>query len=348
LHLQQHHLSERLTTDLIFKLPTELWHIIARFLPLASRAAMILASRQWLTILGAQPWSMLQLPEYRKQRLAFLNLIDCELPDHVLCHRCAIYHTRPSVYAGHPEWQLKMHGVYYATLAERVLLPFYVVQMAIRANKLGPRFGNPELQTMSWGHCYRLDASPTSTMLGYDGWSHSWSYAIVDGKFLIRFDSARYVDMNTDIYDFHSGEGGRLRIERTITRCRHLRSGLDKVCQCAVSHIQPDVQPTLPCDKCRPLRICYACATEYLVRVERSGDAHVLTVSRWSDLGDGLDPTSQEWDMTSWYAYRGEHLGQPPTVRSRFELSFGRDVSDEAFIVISSVELCDPWYYGIP
>ncbi len=328
--------SPRLASDLISTLPPELWHIIARFLPLASRAAMALSSRQWLSIFGAQPWSMLKLPGNRHQRLAFLRLIDSELPDHLLCHKCAIYHTRPAAYDA---WKLKSHRAGYAMLAGGVLLPFHIVQLAIRAKRLGPRFGITldKLQTMAWGYCAPLDMPPTSTTWGCNGWWHSWSYAIVDGKFLVRFDSAMYVDVDTSMDSFDSRKGGGLRAERTISKCKHLRGGLDEVCKCAVSHIESGFQPTFPCDKCRPMRNCYKCATEYLVRVELSGDAthHILTVSRWSDLGDGLDPMSKEWDRASSYIHWGADFGAPATVRSRFESSFGRHVPHEEFTPLS-------------
>ena len=54
------------------------------------------------------------------------------------------------------------------------------------------------------------------------------------------------------------------------------------------------------CEVCRPMRRCPECATEYLVELKLVEDRaeedrmnkfkQALVVTRWSDLGDGMDP----------------------------------------------------------
>jgi len=109
--------------------------------------------------------------------------------------------------------------------------------------------------------------------------------------------------------------------------CAHWRDGeLMNNCKCALDHIpppkvsiakqlqkgpqisnalrNPNVFVTL-CQKCRPMRRCPECPTEYLVELKLAEDKNdpdrllrfkqAIVVTRWSDLGDGTSPESPEW-----------------------------------------------------
>ena len=96
------------------------------------------------------------------------------------------------------------------------------------------------------------------------------------------------------------------------------------LCKCALKHIPkhresfsqqvkrgPNVRvvPINPhpivtlCSFCRPMRRCPECPTEYLVELKLAEDKNdplvkfkqVISVTRWSDLGDGSSPFGMQW-----------------------------------------------------
>lgn len=110
--------------------------------------------------------------------------------------------------------------------------------------------------------------------------------------------------------------------------CAHWRDGeLMNTCKCALSHIPPPKETIVKqlqkgpqlvsslrnpnvfitlCEKCRPMRRCPECPTEYLIELKLVEDKtdtdrlqrfkQAIVVTRWSDLGDGSSPESPEWN----------------------------------------------------
>jgi hypothetical protein len=77
----------------IWRLPTELVLYIAKMLPPASAAAFALTSRPILNTVGR---GFLNLK--RKDRLKLLTLLQPDMPNHVLCYQCAVFHCKCSSY----------------------------------------------------------------------------------------------------------------------------------------------------------------------------------------------------------------------------------------------------------
>lgn len=105
-----------------------------------------------------------------------------------------------------------------------------------------------------------------------------------------------------------------------------------KICKCTLTHIPqapervrdqlrsgrgPDMSARnrnfsiSQCEDCRDIRRCPQCPTEYLVQIKmvesslptgRPTFKHAITVTRWSDLGNGSAPIlSREWASCAGY-----------------------------------------------
>ncbi|KAL1986985.1 hypothetical protein VTN96DRAFT_5141 [Rasamsonia emersonii] len=77
----------------IWCLPTDLVIYIAEILPPASAAALVLTCRSMLNTIGRRSLSL-----KRKDRLELLTILQPDMPKHVLCHQCAIFHCKYSFY----------------------------------------------------------------------------------------------------------------------------------------------------------------------------------------------------------------------------------------------------------
>lgn len=119
------------------------------------------------------------------------------------------------------------------------------------------------------------------------------------------------------------------------------------VCKCALGHIPKRRETTSArlksasgaifspanqrnqmssqCSICQPMRRCPRCPTEYLVELKLAEDKNdevnrfkqAMTVTRWSDLGNGTSPLSPEWA-----AINGEYEGY-----DSFDMVKGRAIS---------------------
>ena len=316
----------------VSRFPVEIWQYIALFLPAESEAALaftchsmasILTNASWLE-LKRRTWSYTYaLPE---NRLAFLRLLDDTLPDHFVCHKCCIYHN---IYSRKNPRGF-CHGPYpccsvtdFGCMGK---LYFSDVQLELRAHRLGRQYGSK---------IPRFDKLQSS--LSPPGFTYWMDTAIVDGKLLLRHVSSVVFDDRDSIFD----QQQPCRFSERLGMCWHYPDyghGIQAICHCATSHyIQQEESVSIgfiQCTKCLPLRRCYGCASEYLVRIERVYPSRCrLILYRWSDLGDGRDPCSREWPRS--YPDKPRDSSDLPSVRVRFEASQGREAPDEQ---------PEPWY----
>ncbi|KAE8446071.1 hypothetical protein EG329_012579 [Mollisiaceae sp. DMI_Dod_QoI] len=311
---------------MIASLPSDLWVLIASYLSLSDAANLAFSSKTLAIRLGPGPWVALNQPENLDEKNAFLRHMDNHLPSHLLCFDCGTYHARIQLGQEKLKPTLVFNPLYNCPnveergfVAPRVrltpgnTLPYTFVQLVFRAIKYSPNHG------IALGDLFRRWKDPTSE------WTHQSRYYIYKGHLLMRIVSQSFAEPNLP----PSGQRLLLYSREDYTPyfscCAHWRDGeLMNVCKCALGHIPehrqsittqlrqgPQIQLALRnmnpivtlCSTCRPMRRCPECPTEYLVELKLAEDKNdpvvrfkqVITVTRWSDLGDGSSPFTPEW-----------------------------------------------------
>ncbi|KNG84108.1 F-box domain protein [Aspergillus nomiae NRRL 13137] len=278
----------------IASLTSDLWAKVAEYLNPAERASLAFSSRTLYTRLGREPWITINLPENHDYKADFLISQDRLLPHHLLCFPCGKYHRRTQ------EGCEKLEPA----------------DLVMRAYRFGPSYGiPPDSLCRRWRR---------------DGWYHQTRYHIHHGRLLMRVVSTCFADPGLSVSEQRLLLYSRDDYWPYFSVCAHWRDGeLMNICKCALGHIpvprttnglqglehrakdmyhrrihNPNALTSL-CGKCRPMRRCPECPSEYLVEVklteDRSGSQrnvfrHAIVVTRWTDLGDGRSPRlSREW-----------------------------------------------------
>ncbi|GLA82173.1 hypothetical protein AtubIFM56815_006352 [Aspergillus tubingensis] len=315
---------------LIASLTPILWAEICSYLNPADQASLAFASKTLLSKLAPlQPWQALNDPSNREYRSDFLVSQDRYLPHHLLCFPCARYHRRTQ--EGHEKLQPahvvnplfncpNMRNSLLPPPRHRIThgrtLPFSFVQLVMRAHNFSPSYGlSPDSLSRRWRR---------------DDWSHHTRFHIHKGHLLMRVISTRFADPDLPPSSQRLLLYSREDYWPYFSACAHWRDGeLMNVCKCALTHIpkprdtsalqglehrakdlmarrihNPNSIATL-CGKCRPMRRCPECPSEYLVEIKLTEDRtdprslhfrHAIVVTRWCDLGDGKSPRlSREW-----------------------------------------------------
>lgn len=304
----------------------EIWLHVAEYLSPLDVAHLSSTCRTMFARLGHQPYKLLLDPVNRPDRLDFLLAMDHKLPRHLFCFPCAQWHLRiqPGLET------LKPHNVLNPLfecpnftnnllppprirISEGRTLPFAFVQLARRHWAFGAEYGIPK-QSLArrWKDAY----SP---------WSHESLYHVTDkGHVLMRVKSQAYVEGGMTMAAKRMLLFSRDDYTPYFSVCSHWKNGvLTSVPKCALDHI-PVQEDTLvngirdrlapkkavgnvpTCHKCRPMRRCPECPTEYLFELKMVEDKRVksngaerfkqaLVVMRWSDLGPGRSPVDKEW-----------------------------------------------------
>ena len=316
--------------DTVDKFPENVWERIITRMEIADQASLALSCKPFQTLVGTETWKQLSEEEHRAQRLSFLPRIDYQVPNHLLCFDCAVYHVRTqrgqetlrpanvlnAVYecpnASNPN---KINPRIRLTMGR--IFPYTILQLAMRAQRFTPQYGlDPTL--LSRRYKDREDSGST--------WSHQTRYTTVNNHLLMRVTSQCFAPPGLP----PSGERHLLYSREDFVPyfsvCPHWRDGvLLPSVKCALSHIPKPPEgsgvnqiaretklhfhPTNPivvlCENCRPMRRCPECPTEYLIEIKMAEDKsdpdprklfkQALVVTRWSDLGDGTSPLSPEW-----------------------------------------------------
>ena len=309
---------------IIASLPPEMWQYIMTFMSPSDAASLAFASKTLRYLLGDRPWGDLNLPENHQYKIRILVPMDKDLPRHLLCFPCASYHlrTQPGKESLKPAQVLNpLFNCPRVTqrpprthITPGRTLPFTFVQLVTRAQRYGPNYGIP-VQSLN-----RRWNDPNSE------WSHQTRYHIVKGHLLMRCVSTCYAEPGLTPAGMRLLLYSREDYTPYFSVCTHWRDGeLMTVCKCAMGHIPlpPKLlservkehakgflqRPSHPspivnlCAECRPMRRCPECPTEYLIELKFTEDKtdpvhmfkQALSVTRWSDLGDGTSPSSPEW-----------------------------------------------------
>ena len=308
----------------------EIWLHIADLLSPLDVANLSSTCRTLNTRLGRYPYRLLSDPTNRPDRLRFLLAMDHKLPRHLLCFPCAQWHLRiqPGLET------LKPHNVLNPLfecpnrtnihlppprirITDGRTLPFAFIQLARRSWAFGAEYGIGHQQLA------RRWKDP------YSDWSHESMYHVTDkGHVLLRVKSQHYVeggmtDAAKRLLLFSRGD-----YTPYFSVCSHWKQGvLTSIPKCALDHIpfvaaseQYAIARQLRekaagkkatglvnlCSRCRPMRRCPECPTEYLFELKFLEDKSVkghgperfkqaLLVTRWSDLGPAISPADAEW-----------------------------------------------------
>lgn len=300
-------------------LPPELWLLVGDFLPLEAQAALAFTCYSMAQTLGGKSWA--QLRHDVDSKLAFLRLLNDTFPGHWLCYRCAKYRARVNERDTRAGREHPCHHTCWGTNGCTSLVPalarleFADVHLEMRAHRLGPQFG---LKVPSFDRLQRHSTPP--------GYTYSLDTAVVGGRLLLCLSSATSLTEVEGFNEYH--------LRRHMGVCYHFEGEIMDLCHCVLSHnANPD--GLIQCSECLPLRRCHSCASEYLLRGERIFPSGCrLTLYRWSDMGDGLDPSSREWTAAStiWAVSGSKNkvfgLNGLPSVCKRFESSLDRCAPD--------------------
>ncbi|KAG4438883.1 hypothetical protein IFR05_005618 [Cadophora sp. M221] len=311
----------------IDSLSVKLWGRIASVLPAGDKAALAFSTRTLLMRVGAESWWELEKEENRSEKIRFLLTMDEKLPGHLLCFSCARYHVRTQ----RGEESLKkanvLNRVYFCPMVgkpgnvqprARITpgwnLPFTFVQLVTRGQRYGVATHGIPVNELG-----RRWKDP------YSEWTHQSRYYIHKGHLLMRVTSKSFAGPKLP----PSGQRHLLYNREDYTpyfsACAHWQDGeLMAVCKCALSHIPENRQtaaeqlkqgPSIHrnllrpnpivslCSRCRPMRRCPECPSEYLVELKLAEDKEdpmvrfkqAIVVTRWCDFGDGKSPDGVEW-----------------------------------------------------
>lgn len=313
-------------TALLGSLSPEVWLHIADFMSPLDVANLSSTCRTMCARLGKHPYKLLLNPANRMDRLDYLLAMDHKLPRHLFCFPCASWHlrTQPGRETLKPQHILNplfdcpnvtnhLLPAPRIRITEGRILPFAFVQLARRFRIFGPEYG---ISTQSLARRWK---DP------YSAWTHETMYHVTDkGHVLMRVKSQTYVeggmtDAAKRMLIFSRGD-----YTPYFSVCSHWKNGiLTTIPKCALDHIpvrHVDIlsharDSLIPkkasglvhlCNRCRPMRRCPECPTEYLFELKMVEDKSVkmnvperfrqaLIATRWSDLGPGRSPVDKEW-----------------------------------------------------
>lgn len=312
----------------IASLSVGLWAMIAEDLNPAERASLAFASKTLFNRLGPGAWIELDEPENLQYRGDFLVSQDRMLPHHLLCFPCGKYHRRTREGREKLQPANVLNPLFNCPNVTNTALPqprhrithgralyFSFVQLVMRAHRFSPMYGIPAESL--WRRWQR------------DGWSHNTRFIVNRGRLLMRVVSSTFASPGLPPSSQRLLLYNRDDYWPYFSACEHWRNGeLMNVCKCALGHIpvprqtaglqglenkakdkfrgrgyDPNALVSL-CGKCRPIRRCPDCPSEYLVEIKLTEDRtdpksihfrHAIIVTRWCDLGDGTSPRSPEW-----------------------------------------------------
>jgi hypothetical protein len=338
-------------------LPPELWHKITNFLDPASCASLALASRMLLYLLGTQHWLRLNTPEFKADKIRFLNYLNPHLPRHFLCTQCALFHKHRPARWGSKEQEMYWRWTRDPMTGEQVLhggsgytwlvypflyLPWANVQSAARFLRYGPDFGNP-LPDFDQG------STLTSYPNGHEAlknWRYTMDSAICEGHFILCVEAVKDIPWAENVPSDLESE---LACDRT-PNCLHFELELAKMLACASRHIVRSARLGLKsvelCHFCTQLRRCHTCPAEYQISIETRDENSSeggtepacnlrVRLSRWTDCGNGWDADHRFWkcyrETFMKYRLRDPHafdLGGLASARTRFSKAKGRYIPD--------------------
>lgn len=262
----------------------------ARFLSPDSAASFALCCHSIYAVLGTRYWESLRTQDQQEQRMAFLTLLERDLPEYIIFHPCRILHLPQKESAATQVYQLRQeiqdiiklcdHEQYKGGTSEFIHIHFYFsnFQMAMKRHRLGLPYSDYLIMLGTWDQG-TVDELPYQTRA---------LAKIVDKSLILRRRSALLIPLGRTI---------QIPVYAYMGICPHTRTRdlnvrvLQDV-RCRVEHNHHLGQ----CSKSSGLKQCCYCPTEYQVDLQECGPRGVLVViTKWLDLGEGRTWTDSKW-----------------------------------------------------
>ena len=268
-------------------LPVELLQFIASYLPLSAAASFALSSKCISYVVGRQYWYHLRSQPLEYE--IFLGFLEKDMNRHWLCHQCLIFHLKPKLHPtlkyglAHPAWKctqceydISSPNASPYTYPGIEWISHLMVHMAMNCHFFGSEHGEP----------LDIFSGPSHTDSFQDGRGEIYTEAcIVDNELFLRCQHLVAIPSSKDF--------GYIRPHII---CPHIRSldpenPMAPIIKCLLSH-----RNTVSCEKCKGLRQCRSCNTEFNIQISRFGaTGHVLEITYWKNLGAGRSPDDPKW-----------------------------------------------------
>lgn len=295
-------------------LPVEILQYIASLLDPESAACFTLCSKSLRWSIGNQSWFALRTEDQKRARLNFLNSLQRDLRDWLLCYHCEKLHPFEWKQESHRTWSL--YGESSCTQADGVayLVPsfgfrFPYAQMIMKIHKQGA--------TKNIGLDSFFDANAST-------WSDNFTYSYVSARIA---KNELLVKLEWRIL-LHQGEGFS-RVRRVFPHvCPHWRCTIDdhalsRRISCQISH-----GPGQTCVQCTGMKQCQDCSTEFITAYLESNwtrQGHAVYVTAWKNYGPCDTPFDLRWRChllcihTSLPAPKTSTPFAPGSIRGAFE-----------------------------
>ena len=315
-------------TKQLIDLPPELILLISDSLPAASTACLALCSHRFSRILGSSAWTSLQL-QHQGHRMSFFYLLERDLPEYFACRRCKRLHQNNKVQwpmSGKRLQDVPCVGVFRLFGPPRTtmfrpsrttmyLINYAHVQLVMKRHYYGPSHGL-SIKCFLHTELKEYDARGTVELFSVDA-------RIVSNELLMRSQQWILVSQH------RSGEF----VTRTLLHsiCTHIRTGIwrdDRL----LNVIRPRLNQLKAQGRCyTETEQCTKCHMDFVLDALDFGDGGVaLFVTRWVNLGAGLDMADPKWIHHHWKVRRGDmhyrhHLG---SIQAGFESQAGKSLKE--------------------
>ena len=284
------------------RLPTEIIQHIVSFLPLASKAAVILTNKLVINTIGTCSWKTLASTNYNTERTEFLFLLERDnYARYWLCKECAVLHQKEAWF-----WRCLTFecGLVWGFEPS---LKWVHMNLIMQRHFYGKEFGLPiEALSQHW-------KSPHKSIQCREIIRHG---KIIDNELFIKLRltiDASLCPEKVPILICHHLSTKSCGTSRHPTEFQHLIS-------CRLRHLR-SLQKF--CAFCTPiLRRCKWCAIEYDLPISDGSKEPKLDIDVWANLGSGQDRNDPKWSLISSYGFPEDkplkyELG---SIRARYEL----------------------------
>jgi hypothetical protein len=291
-------------------LPPELIILIASMLPTQSAGCLSLCNRAMSQILGPNTWRFLKVNP--GMRASFLYDLSKDLPQYFVCYRCVQLHASSAV-----QWPRTIPKTLTRCLREErsleycsqsgIFLRFPHIQLVMNRHYLGPSHGFP-LEALRSIEVIESDLYKNIVSLSVDA-------QIVSNELLLRSQQWVLLPHN--------------RRDELVTQ--HF---FRRLCEHIWDVKAGDYLPTLIKSRldlleeqgrcCTSTEQCLKCQMDFVMDVVDLGERGIAgCLTRWINLGAGLDPADPKWRSHLYKLSRREVTPNEPhplgSIRSSFE-----------------------------
>ncbi len=263
-------------------LPSEVLQHISDFLPVSSAVSFALCSRRVLWLLGDQALHCLRSADQAPEKEVFLNLLQRDLSDWLLCHYCNLFHPVAQDDGPETSWSyfddpecVRASGVVYITM--RYKLRYQQAQLLMNHYRFGRAY-----QIILERLCHKHTVTVGDTNIRTEIWGR-----IVVGELLVRVTSKLELLNPSDID----------RVRSQIPEICNHQKGLDqRIFTCQTTLCRPCHAGRSPCVECSTRKSCQECSTWFQVSGGELGHPGTgIQIDIWRYLGSCEDPFDTKW-----------------------------------------------------